>query len=496
MSIVLRPFQATGIEHVKSAIRAGNRRVLLCIPTGGGKTLTAGAIIQSAIAKGSRVLFVAHRKELIDQSVTALYRLGVHPVGVIRAGDPRKDLSRLVQVASIQTLARRPHLDPPPDIVVIDECHRALAEGYQKHLYAAYPRAVFLGLSATPCRTDGKPLAGAFDVLIQAAQYSELIAGGFIDAPLVYSTPILPDLATVRTAGGEFSQEDLEEAVNRSALIGNVGAEWQRRSEGRLTVVFAVSVAHSLALREMFRGLGATAEHLDGTTPEVERAAILARLERGETQVVCNVGVLTEGWDCPPVKCGIVARPTKSLALWMQMAGRFLRPWGGVVPLLLDHGGNVDRFQLSTGAGLPHSDREWSLESKPKASEAAPSRMCPDCFGYIAAASRNCPLCGVEIPVKVAPEREAVEPVLVDLALRSLAEDGNNDPEKLAVFREEHARARAKGWKPGAVMHRYRERVGDDPPRAWYAALKRDAKNDVVWKGRIAKRAELAGVGP
>lgn len=480
MTIALRPFQATAIESVKRVLRSGSKRVLLCLPTGGGKTLTAGAIICSGVAKGSRFLFVAHRKELIDQSVTSLYRLGVHPVGVIRAGDGRRNLALPVQVASIQTLARRPKLDPPPDVIFIDECHRAMAKGYQEHLYDAYPNAVIIGLSATPCRADGKPLAGAFDELVPAANYSELIAGGFIDAPIVYSTPLSPDLTGVSTESGDFNRDELEEAVNRSALIGNIGAEWQKRSGGRRTVVFCVSVKHSLAVLEMFRSLGVKAEHLDGTTPEAERSAILARLLSGETQLVTNVGVLTEGWDCPPVKCLVIARPTKSLSLWMQMAGRILRPWEGVAPVILDHGGNVDRKVRGEKMGLPHQDRTWSLKGHPKKAAEAPMRTCAECFAYIFAGAKSCPHCGAE--QLAGGEAKPVEPVIVDLALRTLVSD---DEAKLTFFRDLHRKARARGYKAGYVAHAYREAFGTSPDPAWFDALRSDYRTDAEWRERV-----------
>ena len=493
MTVTLRPYQATAIENVKRAIRSGSRRVLVCAPTGSGKTLTAGAIILGARAKGKRVLFVAHRKELVDQSVTALCRLGVTTVGVIRAGDKRRDSSQPVQVASIQTLARRSRMTPSPDIIFIDECHRAASRSYVEHLYEAYPEAIVLGLTATPCRADGKPLAGSFDLIVPVASYSQLIAGGFISEPLVYSTPLLPDLTTVRTSSGEYNQEDLEAAVNKGALIGNIGAEWQKRASDLRTVVFAVSVAHSLAIVEMFRALGVAAEHLDGNTAEAERAAILQRLETGATQVVSNCNVLSEGWDQPSVKCIVLARPTKSLALYMQSAGRGLRPFSGLTPIVLDHGGNVDRH------GLPHQDREWSLTAKPKRIGVAPSRVCEECFGHILASARACPLCGAAQPKPAAPERDPAEDVIVDLALRSLSpiDDLQGDATRLEKFRGFYLVARERGWMPGAVVHRYRELLGEEAPASWVSALKSDYRNDGAWKASVATRKRrVAETGP
>jgi DNA repair protein RadD len=476
--IELRPYQVESIATIRAAIRAGKRRILVTIPTGGGKTLTASSMIAGALSKGKRSLFVAHRLELIDQTVKAFARLGISSVGVIRAGDKRRDPSQPIQVASIQTLARR--TQPDYDLVFVDEAHRASAASYTKHVFERHAGAVIIGLSATPVRSDGRPLGTHFEDLILGAKYSELIAGGFIAEPRVYSTPVLPDLSSVRTSGGDFNQDDLEEAVNRGALIGDLVTQWSKHPRAR-TVAFAVSVRHSLAIVERFREAGVRAEHLDGTTPEDDRRAILARLESGETELVSNVGVLCEGWDLPACKMLILARPTKSLGLYMQMAGRILRPWNGAVPIILDHGGNVDRH------GLPHEDRGWSLTKKAKkGSGAPPVKACPACFAFVAASAKACPHCGHAFAVVVEDPNEKPEPVPVDLALRTL--DG--DDAKLSFFRATAKKARERGWKPGAVMHAYRERFGEDAPTHWWGALKSDARRDTEWKDRLRMRKE------
>ncbi len=476
MSVQLRPYQVASIEAVRAAIRSGKRRIMMTIPTGGGKTFTSASIIIGALGKGKRSLFVAHRLELIDQTVRAFSRLGITSVGVIRAGDKRRDPRQPIQVASIQTLARREQQDV--DVVIIDEAHRATSASYTKHLFERHPKAVIIGLSATPCRSDGKPLGTHFDELVIGARYSELIEGGHIVAPHVYSTPVLPDMTTVRTSGGDFNQEDLEAAMNKGALIGDIYEQWAKHPRQR-TVAFAVSVEHSKAIVEMFRSRGVRAEHLDGNTPEDDRRAILARLESGATELVSNVGVLCEGWDLPACKTLILARPTKSLGLYMQMGGRIFRPWNDVTPLVLDHGGNVDRH------GLPHEDREWSLTKKAKKrSGAPPVKNCPACFGFVPAGSATCPLCGHVFAAAPAEETVAIEPVPVDLALRTL--DG--DDAKLRFFRSLHKTCRERGWKAGAVAHRYRARFDEDPPAAWLAALASDYRSDGEWKERVKVR--------
>lgn len=489
-TVSLRPYQREAIDEIRSEIRSGKRRILLCLPTGAGKTLTASSMILSALKRGKRCLFVAHRKELIDQTVTSFARLGVTSVGVIRAGDKRRDPSQPIQVASIQTLARRTQTDF--DFVVIDEAHRACSKSYVEHLFERHARAVITGLTATAIRTDGKPLRSQFDALVIGARYSTLLAEGHLSEPMVYGTPVLPDMSTVRTSGGDYNQEDLEAAVNKGSLIGDLVTQWSKHPRRR-TVAFAVSVAHSLAIVESFRAAGVRAEHLDGTTPEGERTAILARLASGETELVSNVGVLCEGWDLPACKTLILARPTKSLGLYMQMAGRILRPWIDpetgelVTPLILDHGGNVDRH------GLPHEDREWSLDAKPKKVGEIPMKACKTCFAYVAAGVKVCPHCGAEFPAPAAGDAPTskAEPIPVDLALRTL--DG--DDAKLTFFRQLHKQCRDRGWKFGAAIHRYEAHFGEPPPPAWISALKSDWRSDSEWKERVkdkqaAKRAE------
>lgn len=494
MSVSLRPYQRASIEQVRAAIRSKKRRIVLTIPTGGGKTFTTAFIIQSALAKGKRCMFVAHRKELIDQTVAAFVRIGVTDIGVIRAGDKRRNPAAMLQIASIQTLARRTQ-DVDVDVIVIDEAHRAVAKSYTVHLFERHPNAIIIGPTATPVRSDNRPLKSHFDELVVGARYSELIASGAIVEPRVYSTPILPDLSSVRTTGGDFNLEDLEAAVNKGALIGNLLTEWRKRCDELgfqpRTVAFAVTVRHSLAIVKTFQEAGVTAEHLDGTTPEVERAAILARLASGETTLVSNVGVLCEGWDLPACKMLILARPTKSLGLYMQMGGRVFRPYFDeiigrwITPIVLDHGGNVDRH------GLPHVDREWSLDAKPKKDGEAPTKICKACYAYVRAGAKACPYCGhvFEATPEDLPLLKKDEPIPIDLALRTLETEGG-DADKLRAFRALHRKCRDRGWKLGAAIHRYEERFGEPPPKAWIDALKSDARKDAEWKKRIAERKQ------
>lgn len=423
MTLVLRDYQVAGVQEARRRIGRGVKRLLLVMSTGGGKTALAAHIALGAIAKGKSVLFLAHRREIVAQSYWKIVEAGVpeENVGVImadgiiphyetRAPYIARRPNASVQVASVQTLVRRAL--PPADVVFIDEAHHAPA-GTWKKLSNHYQQtgAVFVGLTATPCRLDGKGLDDTFEDIHVIASFKLLAEQGFLVAPRIFTKPA-PDLRGVKVTAGDYNAGQLESAVNKRELIGNIVSHWQERAEGRSTVVFAAGVAHSKAITELFKAAGVKAEHLDGETPTTERDAILRRLHEGTTQVVSNCSVLTEGFDEPRVKCVVLAKPTKSLGLHLQTCGRGLRPWNGQSALLLDHAG------CCLAHGRPQDDREWTLEGTKKDDDKAPSehgRICPHCEAFLDKGSDTCNECGYVFPPrKLTPDH--VDGKLVELS--------------------------------------------------------------------------------
>ena len=425
----------------------------------------AAAIIHSARTRfDARVLFVAHRLELIDQTVRQLARWGITEVGVMRADDERTNALAPVQVATIQTLARRSA--PPTDIVFVDEAHRAAGDSYVR-IMGLYPEATIIGLTATPCRLDGRPLGDHFDEMVMGGTYAQLIADGFVVEPRVYAPHRPVDLTGVRRVAGDWNEGELAEKMIH--VTGDLVAEWRAHAEGRGTVVFACTIAHSEDIVLRFRTEGIRAEHLDGNTPLDERRELLARLDSGALDVISNCGVLTEGWDQPSAKCVVLARPTMSLSLHRQMAGRALRPWEGVTPVILDHASNVDRH------GMPHDDVAWSLSSTAaRQSEKSPYRTCPRCFGYVL---RNpCELCGFEAPVKPREIRE------------ERGELVQRTDDRRAFFEKMWALARARAFKPGFAGAKYKEKYGSWPPWSWSQECKAAFEADGDWGARLRNR--------
>ena len=198
---------------------------------------------------------------------------------------------------------------PPADLLVIDEAHHAPPIPIAKSS-KAIPTLSCLGLTATPCRGDGRGLGGIFETMIECPQVAELIEQGYLVRTRVYA-PVNPDLKGVRTVAGDYVESQLAERMDRPKLIGDIVTHWHKYGERRKTVAFAVNVAHSVHLRDEFIKSGVRAEHIDGSTPKPERDATLARLASGEIELVTNCMVLTEGWDMPEVGCCILARPTQ-----------------------------------------------------------------------------------------------------------------------------------------------------------------------------------------
>lgn len=369
---------------------------MVVAPTGAGKTVIAVRMILLALARNKRVLFNAHRREIIDQTYEKLLWAGVDKsmLGVIMANDKRRNPVAPVQVASIDTIRNRAN-KPPADLVFVDEAHRSLAQSIVR-LMEAYPNASIIGLTATPWRADNKGFEMVFDDLVLVATVKELIDLGFLAEPRVFTGPAehVPDLSSVRTKGGDYDEKELALAMDKSALIGDIVEHWGRLAEKRKTVAFGVNITHSKHIAELARGAGIRAEHIDGEMRVTERQAILGRFDRGETEFVCNVNVLAEGWDHPPCKCLVQARPTKSIALHLQQAGRILRPWNKVVPVILDHARNAISF------GLPQDEREYTLEAPSKkrraGSSIVPVKTCPTpgCYAVLSAHVSECPLCG------------------------------------------------------------------------------------------------------
>ena len=386
----LRPYQVSLRAALYKAMREGKRRPLVVLPTGGGKTVVATHIIADAHRKGLRCAFLVHRKELVDQAYEHLSSAGLH-VGVIRSDDARLDASAQVQVVSVQTMARRPDAFTP-DLVIHDEAHRAVSPQHLSVL-DRWPEAWIIGITATPCRQDGRGLRTVFNELVRGPTMDELIALGALSPARVVAARAAIDTKGISTTAGDYDRSEIRERTLYA--VADVVRLVREHGQGRRFIAFALDRDHSRGLATALTEAGVRTEHVDGVTPRAERDAIFARFRSGEIVGVSNVDLVTEGFDVPACDAVLWARATKSLRVFLQGNGRALRASPGKADgLILDAAGNVERL------GWPTETPLWSLddgagEGKKKGAVSEPLIMCQSCFElWRRYEGLSCPRCG------------------------------------------------------------------------------------------------------
>lgn len=374
----LRDYQQESKNQIKARFRAGVKKLLLKLPTGGGKTVIFSDLLTETAAKGNRAIMAVRGRKLVDQASERLHREGVHH-GVHMAKHWNYRPAAPIQICSIDTLIARREF-PPAKLVVIDEAHLAVSPSFIDFL-AHYPDAYILGVTATPY-TD-KTLRHVADEIISPITMKELIARGYL-VGFRFFAPSNPDMTNVQISSSthDYVQSQAADAMQSGNLTGDIIKHWIDLGQDRPTICFAVTVEHSKNIVDKFIRAGISAEHCDADTPEEERVGIYYRLHSGKTKVVSNVGILCTGVDIPPVSCVILARPTKSYSLFVQQCGRGTRPFydaskyaDGWLDLpehrllaiadsnkpdciILDHAGNSNKM------GFPTDEPEANLDGK------------------------------------------------------------------------------------------------------------------------------------
>ena len=472
---LLRPYQVEVVDRVERPFGTTAARPLIVSPTGAGKTIIAAELINRVVARGGRVLVIAHRREIIRQTADKLIAAGVTP-GIVLAGCERElRPMAAVQVASIQTLhsrAIRSNRMPMPaaTLIVIDEAHHARAKTYQA-LINQYPDAIIIGLTATPVRGDGRGLGNLFNEIIETPQIPDLIPPGYLVDCTVYA-PVHKDIAKgVRVSNGDYAQAHLGKRMNTPELVGAIVPHWFKHANNQRTVCFASDVDHSIAIVKQFVEAGVIAEHIDAKTPKENRDAILARLASGETKVVSNYGILTEGWDCPPVSVCILARPTKQIGLFRQMVGRILRPdpaTGKTSAILLDHAGATWNHGFITDRiawTLKTDKRAENVTEKSRRTGQEKLRECPQCSAVMI--TPPCMHCGSQPAPRRGQDRDFVDDEL-GLVVNGKAQAHRfSDQEKLTWYKMLIGEALRRGKNPNWAFYLFQDKFKHKPGWHW-----------------------------
>ena len=447
----LRDYQQQAIDDIRDAFRAGSRSVLLQLPTGGGKTVIFSEITRLATTRGRTVLILVHRRELIDQASDKLTRIGVEH-GIICAN--YKPSAASVQVASVQTLVRRLKVQPfEPSLIIIDEAHHAIAVNTYGKICRFWPDAHRLGVTATPCRLDGKGLRQMFDTLLPGPSVAELTTRGHLAPAKLYGIPPQADLSKLRTRAGDFVAEEAGGLMNNATITGDVIKHYRKYAAHLPAVAFCCTRQHAEDVAASFRTAGINADTLLGSTPALKRVALVESFARGLLQVLVTVDVVSEGFDCPSAGAALLLRPTQSEALYLQQVGRVLRPSAGKShAIVLDHVNNVSRH------GFPDEQRNWTLADRKKRGSKdgppAPSvSMCPKCYAAFKPAA-VCPECGHQM--QVSKEITEVDGELVELKRR----EQRRQVGKARTLDELLAVANERGYNPGWAYQVFRARGG------------------------------------
>jgi len=351
-------------------------------------------IAKETAKRGIRSLILAHRTELLDQISGTLERAGVDH-GFIAAGRPVK-LPPMVQVGGVATVANRLDQINAPGVIILDEAHHAVAGSWRKIL-DRYPDAKVLGVTATPQRLDGKGLGDSFDILIRGPEVADLITDGYLTKPVYYAPPNAIISAKWRTTAGDWNKADMEKDVK--AITGDLVQTWQKYALNVPTIAFCISVNHAELLADAFVKMGIPAATLHGSLSPAVRTERVNALASGSLTVLTTCDLVSEGFDLPAVGCGIMARPTQSLGLWLQQLGRLLRlSPGKTEAIVLDHVGNTRRH------GFAEEVREWSLDGKKRKKKSEDEEVvavatCPQCFAVFPPAP-VCPQCCAAIEGK------------------------------------------------------------------------------------------------
>lgn len=425
----LREYQQKAIQDIQNAYRKKFKAPCLVAPCGAGKSIIVAEMAKRTTEKNNRVLFLVHRQELCEQIENTFKWWGVN--------------MEFVQIGMVQTITRRLKNTIEPKLIITDENHHCLANSYKK-IYEHFPDAYKIGVTATPVRLNGAGLGEVNDVLVNTVSCKWLINNNFL-SPFKYFAPELVDFSKLKTKRGEFAVGEVDELINQKVICGNAISHYKELAYGKKAICYCASISHSQRMAEAFNSSGIPAVHIDGETPKGERKDAIDKFRSGEIKILCNVDLISEGFDVPDCEVAILLRPTQSLTLFIQQSMRCMRYQPGKTAIILDHVGNCKRF------GLPDKERIWTLEGKKKKKEESEVsiRQCPNCYCTFEP-EPVCPECG---HVFGGGERKQLEEI--DGTLKEVTEIviDYQTPEECQSLGELVDLAKRRGYKIGWAWH-------------------------------------------
>lgn len=436
--IQLRDYQEKIINEIKQNLLM-YKRICIQAPCGSGKSVILSKIIADATKKRNRILFLVHRKELIEQINNTLQKFNVDFM--------------YVKLLMVQTAVRRLKKMQQPTIIITDENHHCLAKSYTK-IYDYFPNSFLLGFTATPVRLNGEGLGEIYKYMVKGPEIKWLIKNKFL-APYKLFSVKLADTSKLHIKAGDFNKKETTSLMENNTIYGETIKNYLKLANGKQTIVYCSSIESSIETSKMFNDKNIRAKHLDGSTPKNERQKTIEKFRTGEIKILCNVDLFGEGFDVPDCECVILLRPTKSLSLYIQQSMRSMRYKEGKEAIIIDHVGNCFEH------GLPDDLREWTLKGKQKKEKnEIKVKECPKCFSVIQPGLKNCPYCGLEFPKMITrPEKEIVDVELAEIKRKDILRmKPFSYIKKLNTLNEILDFVELKNYKPGVIYHQLEER--------------------------------------
>lgn len=442
--IKLRPYQETAIDELRSKIKAGSRKLVLCAATGAGKTVMFTYMLFGAVGKGKRCLVITDRVELLTQAGGTMGEFGLQPIE-INAKRKLTSLNGVLYVGMAQTIVRRLQQEmyqtffKSLDSIIIDEAHK---QTFNTLLPYFGDKCITIGATATPYRDSNQVAMDEFyESIVEVVKISELIRQGYLAQPVSYGVTV--DLSGIKTSKGDYDDKQMGDRFNEIELYHGVFENYQRLTPNSKAIIFAPNVESSKVLVDDFKENGLPIEHLDSNTNDAERRRILKWYADTPNAMISNVGILNAGFDCPDIEVVILYRATKSLPLFLQMVGRGSRttPTKSTFTIL-DFGNNIKRH------GFWEEDREWSLKKQRKKDGVAPVKDCPSCQALVPVQCQVCEYCNHEFEKTPKQIKEAV---IAELSLLTYSDI--QEKIKTANFQDLHDIAEAKGYKKSWIYH-------------------------------------------
>ncbi|MFI3150195.1 DEAD/DEAH box helicase [Streptococcus suis] len=413
-------YQLDLIDRARKQI--ADKNVMIVSPPGSGKSVVISEIIKRATEKGGRVLFLVHRKELIEQITGSLT---LHEVNLSR-----------VDLLTVGRAKNRLSVIQKPTLIITDEGHHGKASTYQA-IYKYFEDVPRLGFTATPWRLNGSGFTDTYDVMVEGKTVQWLIDNQRL-ANCRYYSLLSIDTSKLKTRNGEYTNQSIDEAFGK-AIYGNVVKEYRKRADGQKAILYAHSIEASRSFSNEFNQAGIVSVHVDSKTPKIEREHIMRAFRDGEIQVLCNVDLISEGFDVPDCSVTILCRPTKSLVLYLQQSMRSMRYQPGKIAIIIDC---VVNWQIH---GLPYTSHNWKeyfqggWKKTQKTENIVQAKQCPDCSAMWPLNQSVCDMCGYDFGEREQAEKERIEAELVEIKQREF--------QQARLAEQKFGKSLAKNWE-------------------------------------------------